>query len=205
MPGQPSLAQRVRWHVAHARACACRPMPKSVVAALRDEAPSPAVIVQRVEILWTKKTRSPPGAARRRATPRVFALDSARAPFVMERHRFRETARGAFAEGAVERATSETCPEHEGALVLQTEGDVLVLGLRWDDRAGKPSRHPKTSAIRIRRGQTARLVINGRHAGYDDHWYTQETFNVAYGEDIDDDVFLKRRPDRTFSIEADLW
>ena len=35
--------------------------------------------------------------------------------------------------------------------------------------------------------------------------YTQETFNVAYGEDIDDDVFLKRRPDRTFSIEADLW
>jgi hypothetical protein len=35
MPKNPSLAQRVTWHTAHAEHCACRPMPKSVIAALR--------------------------------------------------------------------------------------------------------------------------------------------------------------------------
>ena len=29
-----TLAQRVTWHVAHAKACGCRPMPATVVAEL---------------------------------------------------------------------------------------------------------------------------------------------------------------------------
>jgi hypothetical protein len=27
MPKNPTMAQRVRWHAAHAKACACREMP----------------------------------------------------------------------------------------------------------------------------------------------------------------------------------
>jgi hypothetical protein len=38
MPKNPSMAQRLRWHVAHARACGCRPMPQSVAAELRPVA-----------------------------------------------------------------------------------------------------------------------------------------------------------------------
>jgi uncharacterized protein YdhG (YjbR/CyaY superfamily) len=34
LPRGASLAERIRWHVAHARACACRPMPSSIRAAL---------------------------------------------------------------------------------------------------------------------------------------------------------------------------
>jgi len=34
MPKPVTLAQRVRWHVAHAKACGCRPIPASVRAAL---------------------------------------------------------------------------------------------------------------------------------------------------------------------------
>ena len=34
MPPRATLAQRVDWHVAHARACECRPMPADVVAEL---------------------------------------------------------------------------------------------------------------------------------------------------------------------------
>jgi hypothetical protein len=34
MPERATLAQRVRWHQLHARACGCRPMPKTVVAEL---------------------------------------------------------------------------------------------------------------------------------------------------------------------------
>jgi hypothetical protein len=35
MPKNPSLEQRLRWHVAHARACSCREIPRSVATELR--------------------------------------------------------------------------------------------------------------------------------------------------------------------------
>ena len=34
MPARPTLEQRLRWHAAHARACACRAMPASIRAEL---------------------------------------------------------------------------------------------------------------------------------------------------------------------------
>jgi hypothetical protein len=36
MPKNATLEQRVKWHAAHAKACACRPIPKSVAAHLRS-------------------------------------------------------------------------------------------------------------------------------------------------------------------------
>jgi hypothetical protein len=35
MPSNPSLDQRITWHMAHAAHCACRPMPATVVAELK--------------------------------------------------------------------------------------------------------------------------------------------------------------------------
>jgi hypothetical protein len=35
MPKRAGLDQRVRWHLAHAKACACRPLPTSIRRALR--------------------------------------------------------------------------------------------------------------------------------------------------------------------------
>jgi hypothetical protein len=35
MPTRATLAQRVRWHAGHARACGCREMPASIAAELR--------------------------------------------------------------------------------------------------------------------------------------------------------------------------
>ena len=35
MPTRATLNQRVTWHVAHAKACGCRPMPPTVVAELK--------------------------------------------------------------------------------------------------------------------------------------------------------------------------
>jgi hypothetical protein len=34
MPPRATLDQRVTWHVAHAKACGCRPLPASVIAEL---------------------------------------------------------------------------------------------------------------------------------------------------------------------------
>jgi hypothetical protein len=32
MPPRPTREQRIKWHVAHAAACACRPVPDSIKA-----------------------------------------------------------------------------------------------------------------------------------------------------------------------------
>ncbi len=37
MPQNPSLTQRINWHIAHAKHCACRPMPQSVISALESK------------------------------------------------------------------------------------------------------------------------------------------------------------------------
>lgn len=44
MPKNASLAQRVTWHTAHAQHCACRPIPKSIVAALSAAPPVRAAV-----------------------------------------------------------------------------------------------------------------------------------------------------------------
>jgi hypothetical protein len=35
MPARATMAQRIRWHLAHAKHCGCRPIPTTVQAALR--------------------------------------------------------------------------------------------------------------------------------------------------------------------------
>jgi len=35
MPKNPSLEQRIRWHIAHAKACKCRQIPDSIKKELR--------------------------------------------------------------------------------------------------------------------------------------------------------------------------
>jgi hypothetical protein len=35
MPQRPSREQRIRWHIAHAKACSCREMPPSILMELR--------------------------------------------------------------------------------------------------------------------------------------------------------------------------
>lgn len=37
MPARATLAERVRWHAGHTRACGCREMPASIAAELRKQ------------------------------------------------------------------------------------------------------------------------------------------------------------------------
>jgi hypothetical protein len=36
MPANATLEQRIRWHVAHRKHCACRPIPTKLAAAMKD-------------------------------------------------------------------------------------------------------------------------------------------------------------------------
>ena len=35
MPKNPTLEQRVKWHMAHAKNCSCRPMPEKLLLEMR--------------------------------------------------------------------------------------------------------------------------------------------------------------------------
>jgi hypothetical protein len=37
MPKNPTTAQRIRWHQAHEKNCACRPIPEKLLALMRDQ------------------------------------------------------------------------------------------------------------------------------------------------------------------------
>ena len=39
MPRNATMDQRIKWHIAHARFCACRAMPKTVQAAIDKKHP----------------------------------------------------------------------------------------------------------------------------------------------------------------------
>jgi len=36
MPPRPTMTQRIKWHIAHAKHCACRPIPPIVRMAIRE-------------------------------------------------------------------------------------------------------------------------------------------------------------------------
>jgi hypothetical protein len=48
-------------------------------------------------------------------------------------------------------------------------------------------------------------VTNGRHASHAGQWYSQQTYNVAFGEGIVADAFISRQPQHLFSQEPDLF
>jgi len=41
MPKNPSLQQRMEWHLAHHKECHCRPIPAGILKALQDQTQKP--------------------------------------------------------------------------------------------------------------------------------------------------------------------
>jgi len=42
MPKNPSLQQRMDWHLAHNKECNCRPIPQGILKALQNQAQNPS-------------------------------------------------------------------------------------------------------------------------------------------------------------------
>lgn len=162
------------------------------------------VLVQHVEIVWTKATRGMPQAEARARLPRVYAAIPGNTAYGYARLRLEE-ADGFRVEQRESRAAARL-PATEGSLCLRAAPDGrLILGLRWNPLRGQPRRYPRPEALRLASGQWAQLQINGRHASYSGQWYTEDSYNVACGPEIDPDVFLSRPPAARFSLTAHLF
>ena len=124
----------------------------------------------------------------------------------VERYRLVESASGAFEQAPIEAEAHDSIPTRIEDLVLELNDDTLRLGLSCDVlRTGQPKRKHVQNALTLSPHTIARLVTNGRHTSYSGQWYTQHTYNVAFGDDIVADAFVSGQPQHVFSQEADLF
>jgi hypothetical protein len=126
------------------------------------------VVVQHVQTSWTKLSRGEPGATRRNAVPRGFAL-----PEVT----------GSFTHQVAVREWEDFTPEFSVRTQLPAGLDVRVepgrLRVLVDPPfPGATARRP---AVRLGPGEWLRWRINGRVSGEDQWIYWLQTYNVAYG------------------------
>lgn len=162
------------------------------------------IAVQVVEIGWTKATRGAPRANERARLPRAFILPHTGAAYACQHYLMHE--QEGFAAVLKKERQADRAPLKERSLILRERDDgVLVLGLKWDPSEGQPRRSPSNSAIRLAPGQSARLVLNGRHTSYLGQEYSEVIYNVAYGEAIAPERFLCAEADRQFSLAAHLF
>jgi hypothetical protein len=160
--------------------------------------------VQQVDVTYTKASRGAPGAARRNALPRAFAMHVAGdAPFAFERYVLRE--RDGFVPVRREAATSASAPGRQNGLTLSAAAGRVTVGLRWSPFAGRPPRRPVPRALELYPGQTARLFVNARHASYAGQWYAETTYNVAFGPALAPDAFTAARPGAQLDLRANLF
>ncbi len=162
------------------------------------------LVVQLVEILWTKKSRGIPGADLRAALPRQFGIEPGEAPYVFQHLCLAEWRD--FSPVLVKNEARSTVPRTEGSLYLRADDPAAVrLGLLGQASGGQPRRHSVMQAITMRPGEFSRLVINGRHTSYSGQWYSELVYNVAYGQNIASGRFLQGEPDHRFSLQAHLF
>ncbi|MCZ8256272.1 MAG: hypothetical protein O9327_11465 [Polaromonas sp.] len=162
------------------------------------------LIVQVVEILWTKATRGAPGSNLRAALPRQFAIDLMDSPYTLQHVRMAEWED--FSPRLVKREVKSFVPRIEGALAIQEDGNASFrLGLIGNPLGGKPYRYPVNQAVMLKPNESARLVINGRHTSYSGQWYSEYVYNVTSGTVIVADRFLRKAPDHEFSLAGHLF
>ena len=161
------------------------------------------LVIQVVEILWTKATRGAPRANERVALPRAFPLAAAARPCVIARHQMAEWKD--FAPKLVAQEERDSIPGSVDVLQVAALGHgSYSLGIHGTPHEGQPRRHPVLRAITLNAGETARIVINARHTSYSGQHYSETIYNVACGEQLPADLFL-RTPNHLLDLKVHLF
>jgi hypothetical protein len=162
------------------------------------------LVVQVVEIIWTKATRGAPRSNERAALPRAFVIGGGLGEYVVQRHRMAE--RESFRPTLVDSEIKDTVPGSEGVLQISNgENGSFKLGLLGTPGSGQPKRHAVMRAINIAPGQYARLMVNARHTTYSGQYYCETIYNVACGAKIVPNRFLQGPPDHEVDLKANLF
>ena len=165
------------------------------------------LVLQVVEILWTKATRGAPRANERVALPRAFAFAfsfTAGSQACLVQH-YQLAEWDSFAPRLRQQEERNTPPASMDALQLISQGnDSYSLGILGTPHDGQPRRRPVLRAITLNAGETARLVINARHTSYSGQYYSERIYNVGCGTHLPADLFL-HPPTHSLDLKAHLF
>ena len=166
------------------------------------------LVIQRIQVRWSKESRGAPGSSRRSLVPTVLplALPAQRPslPVLLQSHAFEERHdfedRGPSTELLTWAELDAVLPE----LLIRTDRDGGVT-VRYDWRAelGAPPR-PRSELMALRDTGWLQVVHNGRH-GLDPGWFYEQThLSIGLGEH-GQDVFEHRPPIGVLDCRARLW
>jgi hypothetical protein len=162
------------------------------------------LVVQVVEILWTKATRGAPRSNERVMLPRVFPIASGRGECMVQRHRIAEWEE--FSPKLVKAGESLPLPGGVDVLRISRHSNgSFTLGVLGTPNAGQPKRRPIQRAVDVASGQYVRITINARHTTYSGQYYSETVYNVACGEEVEGNRFLLGPPDHDVDLKENLF
>jgi len=162
------------------------------------------LVVQVVEIVWTKATRGAPRASERAVLPRAFALLGGTDAVRIERYRMTE--QDGFVPVLLRTERPPTAPRAVGVLQISIrEHGRIVLGLSGTPHGGQPKRRPVPALVTLQPGQFARISVNARHTSYSGQYYSETVFNAACGDTIATDRFVVAGADREIDLKDNLF
>ena len=165
------------------------------------------LVVQVVELVWTKASRGAAGGARRAEVQRALPIDLQPADGAYLVQRYRLEAGNGFQPKLLSREALQHIPGKEGHLRIHADGhDRFLLGL-----AGNPEKRPPPgwqevpTAIALAPGQFIRFIVNARHTSFRGQWYVETTYNVTAGNEVAADRFMQGTPDRELDLRGHLF
>ena len=164
------------------------------------------IVVQHIQVHWTKASRGMPGAGRRNAVPLVCPLPEApmgKGLWVQEitAHESDEFRRRHHAPA------TGTASRYHGLNFTPVQ-DRLQVFFHYDkDLHGLPHRGPQKplQLFDLSPGQIGTFHINGRFVSTRGQFYRSHTFNITHGTTIPQDAFTGNTPHRVADWRADLF
>ena len=160
-------------------------------------------LIQQIETIWSKDSRSAKKAEIRNSVPEIFEVPN----FKNNVHQFiKYDEKDGFELPNVTTSdfNKNKSNHYFGALRLHFENDVLkVTYIYSPEQVGAPTRTmvPRT-ILSLENGEWGKVIYTGRfcgsHTGYGDWFYRKEVFNIANIEQPNKTVFDDIMPSKTF-------
>jgi hypothetical protein len=131
--------------------------------------------VQRVDILYTKASRGAPAATARNQLARAFSMQLKTGQLYGFEY-YKLLEWSDFVPTLEKRENASSPPNREGDLVIEAAGESVQLGLRY-----------------------------GRYTSHSGQVYTEATYNVAFDDLLEPDVFLASPEPAVLDMRADLF
>lgn len=165
-------------------------------------------ILQTVSVQWTKRSRSAPLATICNRLPRLLPLPDTvlECEYGCHNQHYQESYSDnnsvTFLVYEPKFSIMQTLPaELDNGFGFINQDNCLTVYFT-DKRGG---RKPRRRLFVLKKGQTAQLRTNERGCGFDDTYYTQHTYNLAYAKHIPREIFTQRQFDYCISLENHLF